>query len=549
MFYKNHKLLIRNVVLMFAFLGGMIGVTNAKASSEATPQVNIFTPPYPIGMDSGERKLVPYRLTESGNASGEFTSRTIRFYTQYDVPLSDFMGPYVTNISVYPLQTNEWNEPVYLPEEVVNKARDLEEYAIVLKTTFTGKSASGADFSSQSSLLLLLPPDEFGKVSPSNSATGQPTNPSLQWNSSVGAIDYEYCFDTINNNSCDTNWNGTYDTNAVLQNLPLGTTFYWQVRANNMAGTTYANNGVWWSFTTEASGPTLPGAATLVSPDGDIGTSFTPTYIWNKVSGATWYYLWVNSPSGNVIKQWVQASAVCSSSTCSATPAKSLSVGNHTWWIQTWNEVGYGPWSAGMTFSTTAPIPPGVATLVSPTGAIGDKTPTYTWDKASGATWYYLWVKRPSGDPIKLWYDAAVVCGANTCSVTPTTTLGAGNHTFWVQTWNPGGYGPWSAGMSFNVSPPGVATLVSPSGSIGNSTPTYTWNQVNDATWYYLWINGPSGNVIKQWYGTAQANCNGMTCSVTPGNTLSGGTYTWWVQTWNPVGYGPWSSAQNFNVP
>ena len=35
-----------------------------------------------------------------------------------------------------------------------------------------------------------------------------------------------------------------------------------------------------------------PGAATLVTPNGNIGTNHNPTYTWNEVSGSSWYYLW-----------------------------------------------------------------------------------------------------------------------------------------------------------------------------------------------------------------------------------------------------------------
>jgi hypothetical protein len=105
--------------------------------------------------------------------------------------------------------------------------------------------------------------------------------------------------------------------------------------------------------------------------------------------------------------------------------------------------------------------------------------------------------------------------------------------------------------MNFSVTPPppGKATLVSPSGSSGSNTPTYTWNEVSGSTWYYLWVNGPSGNVIKTWYTSAQANCNGTTCSVTSSTSLSSGAHTWWIQTWNNAGYGPWSDGMNFSVP
>jgi hypothetical protein len=81
------------------------------------------------------------------------------------------------------------------------------------------------------------------------------------------------------------------------------------------------------------------------------------------------------------------------------------------------------------------------------------------------------------------------------------------------------------------------------------NNPTYTWNQVSGATWYYLWVDGPGGHIFDGWYTAAQANCNGSTCSiagVTP--SLTSGSHTWWVQTWSPVGYGPWSSGLNFSI-
>ena len=295
-----------------------------------------------------------------------------------------------------------------------------------------------------------------------------------------------------------------------------------------------------------------PGKATLNSPNGSIGTNYTPTYIWKKVSDATWYYLWVNGPSGNVIQQWYESSAVCNGDTCSTTPSTTLKGGAHTWWIQTWNLGGYGPWSAGMNFNTTAIPLPTKATLSSPNGNISTQTPTYTWNNVSGATWYYLWINGPSGNVFKQWYETSAICTSETCSVTPSITLASGAHTWWVQTWNMAGVGPWSDGMNFSVTPPalpGKATLVLPSGSSGSNTPTYTWNEVSGSTWYYLWVNGPSGNVIKTWYTSAQANCNGSTCSVTPSTALSGGAHTWWIQTWNNTGVGPWSDGMNFTAP
>jgi hypothetical protein len=315
------------------------------------------------------------------------------------------------------------------------------------------------------------------------------------------------------------------ENNNALTNLPFNT------------GETYTVNKI----------PTAPETATLISPDGDIGTDFNPTYTWNEVAGVTLYYLWVNGPSGNVIKQWyTSAQANCDGTTCSVTPSTSLSAGSYIWWIQTLNSAGYSPWSDGMSFTIS---PPGVATLVSPSGSTTNTTPTYLWNEVNGATWYYLWVNGPSGTVIQQWYTSAQAnCNGTTCSVTPSTTINSGAHTWWIQTWNSAGYGPWSSGMNFTPTTPGKATLVSPTGSIGSTTPTYTWNEVSGSTWYYLWVNGPSGNVIKQWYTSAQANCNGSTCSVTPSTALSAGAHTWWIQTWNTEGTGPWSDGMNFSV-
>jgi hypothetical protein len=302
-----------------------------------------------------------------------------------------------------------------------------------------------------------------------------------------------------------------------------------------------------------------PPAATLISPSGTISIN-APTYTWNAATSSTWYYLWVNdSTTSAKIQTWYTAAqAGCASGTgiCAVTPSTTLGVGSATWWIQTWNSTGYGPWSSPMPFSIRASPPP-AATLIAPSGTISTNAPTYTWNAVGSATSYYLWV-NDSTTPTKIqtWYTAAqagCTSGSGTCSVTPSTTLGVGLGTWWIQTRNEAGYGPWSSGMPFNVSiggsPPPAATLISPSGTISTSTPTYTWNAVSNSTWYYLWVNDSATSAkIQTWYTAAQAGCPSGTgtCSVTPSTTLASGSATWWIQTWNSFGYGPWSSGMSF---
>jgi hypothetical protein len=303
--------------------------------------------------------------------------------------------------------------------------------------------------------------------------------------------------------------------------------------------------------------PAPPGHAELVSPSGTVNT-VTPTYRWTAVPEATWYRLWVGDGGDPArITQWYRAAdAGCGSGSCVVIPTTSLAAGPARWWIQGWNDAGYGPWSSGLSFTVVPPPPPGHATLASPSGTIVGLSPTYTWNAVPGATWYYLWVNDTMGNRIMQWYraaDAGCPDGVGTCSVTPSTALAPGPAQWWIQTWSPNGHGPWSLAMTFVATtppPPGRATLFSPTGAIVARTPTYTWISVPGATWYYLWVNDSSGTRIAQWYPAADAGCAGNTpnCSITPPTILASGAAQWWIQAWNPSGYGPWSTALEFAI-
>ena len=112
------------------------------------------------------------------------------------------------------------------------------------------------------------------------------------------------------------------------------------------------------------------------------------------------------------------------------------------------------------------PVPPGPATLISPSGAITTNLPNYTWNAVPGSTWYYLWVDDSAGTKIQQWYrdsEAGCPSGTGVCSVAPTTPrsyegtgyvpLGQGSAVRWIQIWNPVGYGPWSQRMDFTGIP------------------------------------------------------------------------------------------------
>lgn len=294
-----------------------------------------------------------------------------------------------------------------------------------------------------------------------------------------------------------------------------------------------------------------PGSVTLTAPSG-TGVSSTPTYTWDATTGTTNYRLWVNGPnngpSGNVVDiTYTAAQAGCDTdATCSVTPSQVLVAGTHNFFVQASNGDGDGPWSGPLSFTVGTPL--SAPTPSSPTGSGVSTTPTYQWNAVSSATSYRLWVNRGSTNVIdSVLTSAQAACDADTlCEITPSTTLSAGNHRWWVRALNATNYSEWSTPTSFTAgSAPAQPTLVSPSGPGISTTPDFTWNSVSGATSYQLWVNeGSTTDVINH---VVTPTC-AASCTIASPATLAAGPHTWWVRAINAVGNGPWSQAKTFTV-
>jgi Peptidase C10 family/Spi protease inhibitor/Carboxypeptidase regulatory-like domain/Bacterial Ig domain len=191
-------------------------------------------------------------------------------------------------------------------------------------------------------------------------------------------------------------------------------------------------------------------------------------------------------------------------------------------------------------------ILPGISTLVSPVGIL-DVGPVqrYTWKAATNAVWYELYVvlngslfcdkwltlsNSVSGDPANF----AVEIGGH----------GSGSYQWWVRGWTPDGLGPWSGPMNFSLGIPGAVALLAPANnaSLSNRHPELTWSQTFPAAaWFRLYVTRNGSKYADQWV-------EGVTNFVLASD-LPGGTYAWWVQTYNAAGLGPWSINASFTVP
>jgi hypothetical protein len=153
------------------------------------------------------------------------------------------------------------------------------------------------------SFTTVVPPTTFNKSLPANGATDLPLNPTLSWEASSGASYFEYCYDATNDNACSGWTNNGMATSVGLSGLSTGTTYYWQVRAINSFGTTYANSSdiAFWSFTTGVPPTTFNKS---LPANGVIDQFLNPILTWGASSGATSYEYCYDTTNDNACSGW-----------------------------------------------------------------------------------------------------------------------------------------------------------------------------------------------------------------------------------------------------
>lgn len=187
-------------------------------------------------------------------------------------------------------------------------------------------------------------PAAFGKSSPASGSTSRPTNTSVSWQSSAGATSYRFCFDTINNNTCDSVWlNAGTNTSGNMYGLKTGTTYYWQVRAVNAFGMRPANSGTWWNFTTSSTSP-LPAAFGKVSPPkAATGQPTSLRLAWQGTARASdYHFCYDTTPNNTCDTGWKNAG------TATGVSISGLSRGvTYYWQIRAVNGSGFTPANEG----------------------------------------------------------------------------------------------------------------------------------------------------------------------------------------------------------
>jgi hypothetical protein len=137
----------------------------------------------------------------------------------------------------------------------------------------------------------------FGKTGPAGGAFVHTADVTLSWDS-LPDVGYWVCWDTSDNDTCDTTWWPHSGTTKVVDSLSAGT-YYWQVRATWPGHDVEADAGQ-WSFT-KVSGTT----GKLVPLDGTLNHGENVWLSWSAVEDAGCWVCWDTTNDNDCDGSWV----------------------------------------------------------------------------------------------------------------------------------------------------------------------------------------------------------------------------------------------------
>lgn len=270
-----------------------------------------------------------------------------------------------------------------------------------------------------------------------------------------------------------------------------------------------------------------PGAAVLVTPSGELdGLDRRPTFEWEAVPGAEWYWLYIVKDGEHYFDQWVQGTVF---------PVTwSLAGGEYAWYVLTWGGGQLGEWSGPMVFSLPIAVP-GV-TLLSPHDGSEVHYPfSFRWHATYGAwCWLYIMWEGQYFFDVWEWFSPGEFHPFQYEWNWP-----PGEYTWYVLPWRDGVFGEWPEPFHFVLPELGGCEWVQPdSGRTVTNPVTVWWQEVVDAQWYHLLIRR-NGAVYYDTWLQDQAD-------FTPTWDLTPATYEVSVQTWGHDQWGPWSAPSTF---
>lgn len=201
----------------------------------------------------------------------------------------------------------------------------------------------------------------------------------------------------------------------------------------------------------------------------------------------------------------------------------------------------------------------------SPVGNITETSPTFTWIGTTNATDYEIGYEDPNNS--STWTTHAVsatvsncnTSGNSSCSFKPIVTFAIGDYrAWWVRAKVNGVWQDWSSVHTFTVVKDNttveIPETLTPVGTIHETSPTFTWKGVSNATEYRLGYEELSTQ--DSWEEltllSSVLNCQNTTqnCTFTPpADTFKkGNNIAWYVRVKVGGNLGEWSNATLFTI-
>jgi hypothetical protein len=362
--------------------------------------------------------------------------------------------------------------------------------------------------------------------------TTNQTPPTFTWNAIPGAARYEIWVDNTTTGERKVIFRNDVTTNSFTPAnvLPEGNYRFW-IRAFAGAGADSA--GVWslpLDFTIFVPAPAAP---TVNVPSLPSMSRF-PTISWSTVTfGVTYELNYIYVTASGTINETIPGIT-----TTTFTPTTPFPAGNYEVQVRVraYNAVAKaGAWSPLTTLRVNTNQRP---TLNVPASNNFGR-PLLTWTAIPGAERYDLWVRNLTTGADQVIRQENLT----TNSFMPSAPLPDGEYRFWVRAFNStSDGGPWSLHQDFTSVI--TTSLIQPVGNTSFSRPTLSWQAIDGAARYDLWVrNLTTGQdqVIRQ------QNLTGTSFTAT--TPLPNGTYQVWVRAFNAQNQGGnWSPTHQFTI-
>ena len=380
-------------------------------------------------------------------------------------------------------------------------------------------------------------------------------NPRIEWSAVEGAARYDLWVNSLTtgtgqliraqNISYTTPY---FDTPA----LPQGSYVAW-VRAAN-GNNEFSQWSTGYSFTVDILPPATP---RMLGPTGPIVnltiTTANPTFEWTAAERAVRYDLWVN----NVTTGQFQIIRQQNITDTKYLALDNLPQGNYRAWVRGINSANeVGDWSTVYVFTLDEPIPsiPVITAPVSnPAGSVENPNPTFVWTSEFDAPFYEFRL-----DDVTLNQTNVIrVANIQTKSYTIPNNQRLAEHIYLAMVRGVNSSGEtsdWSAAYRIRIDVPNPTTpsIISPSGTSRDTTPTFQWNHDPASYRYEILVRDLERNeTIVLQVTTYGVDPTGRIAFYTlPDNkAFRPGTFRFWIRAFNAIGTASsWSNSQSFVI-